>query len=225
MSGLCFPWLFSILNIDFSSETNMSTRGPKHNLYASSGFTLVELLVTLAILATFYGLVLANYANWRGPQYVKVSANELSTNITKLRSFALSARNLNGNPAKMYVLRLSTGTPTQYIQQGLETGSSQDVYRDAIETVRLPGGAAIQSMRLTPKGGGSAVTVTCVQIAFTLPFGRTYLNPSCDFNVPKTDSELDALADRNLQITIGRQGTSLTKTVVIEGVSGQVYIQ
>lgn len=193
--------------------------------HPNAGFTLVELLVTLAILAAFYGLVLANYANWRGPQYVKVSANELSTNLSKLRSFALSARNLNGNPAKMYVLQLSTGAPAQYVVQGLEAAASQDIYRNAIETVVLPGGAVIQSLRLVPKGGGAATSPTCVQVAFTLPFGRTYINPGCDFSVPKTDSELDALADANLQVTLGRAGTGLTKTVVVEAVSGQIYTQ
>ncbi|MBP9686658.1 MAG: prepilin-type N-terminal cleavage/methylation domain-containing protein [Candidatus Doudnabacteria bacterium] len=203
----------------------MSTSAAVKRNHGSAGFTLVELLVTLAILATFYGLILANYATWRGPQYVKVSANELSTNLSKLRSFALSARNLNGSPAKIYVLRLNVATPTQYIQQGLEAAPSGDVFRDAIETIKLPGGAVIQNLRLTPKGGGAVTSPTCVQVAFTLPFGRTYINPSCDFNVPKTESELDRMADANLQVTIGRPGTALTRTVVVEAISGQVYIQ
>lgn len=194
----------------------------QHNM--QGGFTLVELLVTLAILAVFYGLVLANYASWRGPQYVKVSANELATQVSKMRSFALSARNLNGNPAKMYVLRLGEDTPTSYAQQGLAAAAGGDIFEPALETHFLPGGAAITGLTLTSKTG-TVSHPTCVQIAFTLPFGRTYLNPVCDFNVPKTASALDALADGKLQVDIGRNGTSLTKQVILDAVSGQVYIQ
>ncbi len=188
------------------------------------GFTLIELLVTLAILSMFYGLILVNFASWRGPQYVRVSANELSTNISKLRSYALSARNLNGKPAQMYVLKLNTATPTTYAVQGVETTDGGEVFREAIETIRLPGGAAIQSLSLTTKTGVTS-TPACVQIAFSLPFGRAYLNPSCDFNVAKTPGALDALSDGRLTIVLGKSGVSLTKTIIMDAISGQAYVQ
>ncbi len=194
------------------------------NTVSEAGFTLLELLVTLAILALFYGLILTNFSVWRGPQYVKVSANELITNASKIRSYALSARNLQGNPAKLYVLKFTTAQPGVYQVQGLAAGPSGDVYYDAVETIRLPGGAVIQDITLVSPAGATTHP-TCMQLAFALPFGRTHMNPSCDFDQPKSPSSLDALGNAVLRVQIGRPGVSVTRTLVVDGVTGRMEIQ
>lgn len=194
--------------------------GVTSRIAREGGFTLMELMITLVILALFYGLIITNFSVWRGPQNVKVSANELATNINKLRSYSLSARNLNGNPAKMYVLQLTITTPRTYQVQGLEAASGGDVYHSNIESVTFPGGVYVQDIQL--KKGSSTSHPTCMQLAFSLPFGRVYMNSACDFNLAKTNSALDAMTDGELTVVLARNGTSLTKSIVVDGISGRV---
>lgn len=190
----------------------------------NAGFTLIELLATIAILALFYGLVMANFASWRGPQYIKVSANELATNINKVHSSALSAKSLNGNPVKLYSLEFSKSNPVNYKIQGLEVTDMGNVFRDPIETIVLPGAVAIQDITLTDKDG--VVThPDCLQLAFTLPFGQAYMNSACDFNSAKTDSALANLANAQLAVRLARTGTTTTASVLVDGITGRVTIQ
>lgn len=188
------------------------------------GFTLIELLVTMAILALFYGLVMANFASWRGPQYIKVSANELATNINKVHSSALSANSLNGNPAKLYSLEFSKTTPTSYKVQGLEVAAGGNIFQDPIEKIIFPGAVIIQDIVLTDKNGVVSHP-NCVQLAFTLPFGQAYMNGNCDFNVAKTDSALANMANSQLTILLARSGTTATASVLVDGITGRVSIQ
>jgi prepilin-type N-terminal cleavage/methylation domain-containing protein len=200
------------------------TKKYNSKMRSQDGFTLMELMVALVVLALFYGLVITNFSVWRGPQYVKVSANELATNINKLHSYSLSARNLNGNPAKLYALQfVTTVTPGTYLVQGLEAASGGDVYRSNVETATFPGGVYVQDIKL--KKGSTETHPTCMQLAFSLPFGRVYMNPACDFHLAKTNSALDALANSELTITLARNGTDTTKSIVVDGVSGRVTIE
>lgn len=189
-----------------------------------AGFTLIELLVTLAILAVFYGLVVANFAVWRGPQFVRVSANELATNVSKARSYALSARNVDGNPAKMYVVQFSTTAPNNYKLQALESTALGDVYKDPLETIVLPGAVYVQDIVLK-NSSGTITHPTCLQLAFSLPYGSAYMNPACDFNLSKTNSALDALGNAQVSVVLARSGIGTTKTIVVDGVSGRIEIQ
>ncbi len=190
----------------------------------NDGFTLIELLVTMAILALFYGLVMANFASWRGPQYIKVSANELATNISKVHSSALSAKSLNGDPAKLYTLEFSKVTPSSYKVQGLEVTSTGNIFQDSIEKIVFPGAVVIQDIVLTDKNG-SVSHPNCLQLAFTLPFGQAYMNSACDFSTAKTDSALANLANSQLTLLLARNGTTATASVLVDGITGRVTIQ
>ena len=79
------------------------------------GFTLTELLVVLAIMGVFFGLILANYAGMRGKRDIKIAQNELTTNIRKVQSYALSSRDTSVGPVKLYVLKFVTTTQSQYL--------------------------------------------------------------------------------------------------------------
>lgn len=192
----------------------------KHN----RGFTLIELLVTMAILALFYGLIMVNFASWRGPQYIKVSSNELATNINKVHSAALSARSLNGNPVRLYTLEFSKSVQGSYKIQGLEVTASGDEFRNEVETVVLPGGVFIQDIILTDKNG-LVSNPNCLQLAFTLPFGQAYMNSACDFHTHKTESALANMANGQLSLVLARSGTDVTRTVLVDGITGRVNIQ
>lgn len=231
-----FPYTKSRLWSYFMKHILKKTISNLKHLLASSnknnsGFTLVELLVTLSILAVFYGLIITNFSYWRGPQYVKVSGNELATTINRMHSSALSARSVSGNPARYYILSLTSGVAAKsYVLQAISAGSTQDVFTNPLETMQIPGGAYIQSLRVVDKSA-AITTPACVQIVFSLPFGRTYIDGGCTFGtdkgqtIAKTQSQLDTLSNASLQVVIGRAGTTTVRTVSLDGVTGRVDVQ
>jgi prepilin-type N-terminal cleavage/methylation domain-containing protein len=195
---------------------------------AQAGFTLVELLVTISILALFYGLIMANFSVWRGPQYVKVAASELATNINKLHSYSLSARSLNQTPVNYYIVQFDIGTThATYPIQAITATTPNPTFVNPVETVRFPGLVYVQELSYTDRS--NVVTKpACVQVVFALPYGRTYIDPACSFKSGSTSKllgELDNLANTKLSIVLARPGISNTKTVTVDAATGRVEIQ
>lgn len=193
-----------------------------------SGFTLIELLVVVSILALFYGLIVANFSVWRGPQSIKVAANELATNINKLHSYSLSARSINGTPANYYIVQFNTGTAnTSYPIQAIAATTPTPTFINPVETIRFPGLVYVKQLDYTNQAG-TVTTPACVQVVFSLPYGRTYIDPSCSFNSGSTSKllgELDSLTNTKLSIILGRPGIPDTKTITVDAATGRVQTQ
>lgn len=197
--------------------------------YASqAGFTLVELLVVVSILALFYGLIVANFSVWRGPQSIKVAANELATNINKLHSYSLSARSINGTPANYYIVQFNTGTANvSYPIQAISATSPTPTFINPVEIIRFPGLVYVKQLDYTNQAG-TVTSPACVQIVFSLPYGRTYIDPNCSFNSGSTSKllgELDSLTNTKLSIILGRPGIPDTKTIMVDAATGRVQTQ
>jgi prepilin-type N-terminal cleavage/methylation domain-containing protein len=73
----------------------ISKRKKNHPLASLTGFTLVELIVSIAILATISGLFLANYSSLRKRAGLPAAANKLASDIRTAQSYALGAKKIN----------------------------------------------------------------------------------------------------------------------------------
>jgi prepilin-type N-terminal cleavage/methylation domain-containing protein len=188
-----------------------------------SGFTLTELLVVLAIMGVFFGLILANYAGMRGKRDIKIAQNELTTNIRKVQSYALSSRDTSIGPVKLYVLKFDTTRPFQYLIEAVQTDYSLTT---PLETVNLPRGVTIQSVALQQPLGGSETKPPCVQVAYALPFNKMYADPECVIEFTVRDlGTIGDYDDSLVTVTLVEDQTGTTKTVTINGVSGVVDVQ
>lgn len=201
------------------------------NLKNESGFTIMELMVTVFILAMVYGLVVVNFNLWRGPQFVKLGGAELATNIYKARSYSLSARNIEGNPARLYIVQLKTtdGENSTYSLSGVASDDSgNNLFYPNLESFHFPGTAYVGDLSYTPLDGAPQST-DCLQIAFVLPFGKTYVDGSCQLlnedplvNPLYSLKDLDALANSRAAVSLSWQGGSQSREVALDGISGQV---
>ncbi len=192
------------------------------------GFTLIELIVVIALMAVIATLFLANYNGLRGPRNLKIAQNLLATNIRKTQSYILSARNVvagGTTPAKYYGLQF-TANSTQYVIQSIDTNYNLN---SALETVALPGGITISSIQYVSSSGVTNNT-SSLQLAFASPYAKllTY-NAGADCT---TFANLVAavqnagcvltLSDRNTIITLRDSASSTIRTVTVHGASGTV---
>ncbi len=148
------------------------------------GFTLIELIVVLAIMGLLIGAVIANYAGQRSPRNLRIAQNELVTNIRKLQSYTLSARDLPSNgPAEYYVMKIDTATPALYTLQAIYNTKNPPAQVQALETINLP-----QTIRFAQNNpvtiNGVPLANGCLLIAFKLPFGKVIVNDGCTLSAP-----------------------------------------
>jgi prepilin-type N-terminal cleavage/methylation domain-containing protein len=192
-----------------------------------AGFTLVEMLVVLFILGMVTTLFIANYNALRGPRSLKIAQNQLVTNIRKIQSYTLSARNSpNGNPARMYVIKLNgaIGNSTSYVLQVIDNQSTPVV--TDIETVTFPGGISVDTttpITLVSAEGGASQNPNCLQIGFSLPFGKIYADATCTIETKiGSPAYLDTIDNYVVTLRIIDAASGMTKSVIINGVTGSI---
>lgn len=221
--------------MDNYSRTHICThhRCTKYRCKVGEGFTLLEMLIVVGIMAMFYVLMVANFGNWRGPQNLRIAQSELSTNLQKARTFALAGRRINDNTAKFYIVKLDKTDDRKYAVQGIavDTASGYDVVFDGgpghspnIENIALPNGVYIKSFKYF-QDNVAKPDPTCVDVAFSLPYGRTYITPTCtlqDLGVYDTPSTLSTFTNATLEIHLGRLDDPEERIVTVHGVSGRV---
>lgn len=203
---------------------------------AQGGFTLWEMLFVVGILALFYALVLGNFGQARVSQNLKNGQYELASHIQKARSYSLSGRHMQGFSPKFYIVKVaapgSGESVTSYSLQGIgyDAANNVDVQYDGtpnanLETIPLPQTVSVKEMKLW-KGGVAQADPTCVQIAFAVPYGRTYINENCAIDqIYTNNSALSARANSTLRITLQRTNSTSERRVVIYGLSGRVEME
>ncbi len=210
---------------------------------SESGFTLLEMLFVVGILAMFYGLILTNFGQSRAPQQLRNAQNELISNLEKIRSYSLSGRRLAGLSAKMYVLKIDRlANSRQYLIQGVafdDTANADRLFFGAsdpvLERIPLPQNISVKTLKLykqDPTAPSSYITVypDCVQVGFAVPFGKTHIT-ECS-NAPGAapmeimyddPSALSLTGNATLTITLQRSdSTTDERLVVVRGVSGRI---
>jgi prepilin-type N-terminal cleavage/methylation domain-containing protein len=129
--------------------------------FGQAGFTLVELIVVLAMMTLIMAVLVVDFSRQRGQRNLVLAKNETVTNIRKVQSYMLSSRNIAvGVPAKFYMVTFNTSTPHSYKIQAVD---SDYEFHDNIEIIYLPSSVSISDLRLvTPppgqesKGGGTS---------------------------------------------------------------------
>jgi type IV pilus assembly protein PilA len=76
----------------FARLTSNRLNVPRFFQKSKKGFTLVELLVVLAVIGVLATILLANYNNFGARQEVRNAAAELKTNLRKYQTFAISGQ-------------------------------------------------------------------------------------------------------------------------------------
>ena len=208
---------------------------------SQSGFTLMELIVVLAILGVTAGAIIANYAGQRPQRNLLIAQNELVSNLRKVQSYTLSSRNVLGSTAvQYYVLKFDLASSSSYSIQALYNVKTPPVGGSAnlanLQTINLPQGIKIKSINVGSPNPNA--TPGCVLIAFKLPFAKIIINSSCTINpaqtppLVQTGDDYDKLikfvsnnntsvsSDTKTTITLGDDNGAITRWVIVNGITG-----
>lgn len=223
-------------------EIKLATRNSQ--LATHLGFTLAELVIVISIMGIFATMFLINFASLRGPRNLRIAQNELVTNFRRAQSAILSARDINTATAPRYYMIAvnQAGTSISYRAIGVTKNTPiTQVYFDGstgnqapLETINLPTGVIVDSMRITDSAGTATAGVTCSVVGFAAPFATIYMDfrtggTACNFSsiVPPIGSQatLDAAANRTLFITLRDVNSNTTNQVIVRGVTGVIETQ
>lgn len=190
------------------------------------GFTLLELIVVIAIMGMLATLVVVSFNRQRAQRSVVLAQNETVTNLRKVQSYMLSSRNINGTvPAKYYVITLRTQAsgfkPTEILVSALDDSYGMHT----VETVKLPEGVSVTDIEVGD-GEQKPDPYDCVQIAFSAPFGQMYTLPGgCDDEITQTvSSPVERVTATNKVVTfkLFNPNASTSRQVTLYGLSGRI---
>jgi len=148
----------------------------KFNIFnSSSGFTLVEMLVSVFIIAVITGIFLSNYHATNKRSLLINAVQDVAGNIKLAQSYSLGYKEYSpGESPGRWGVYFATTTPNSYIlfiDRNLPS-SYYDVGEEVM-TIDLPEGISIDSI-----SGSSVGDTENVSLVFWPPSGRTSIDCS-----------------------------------------------
>lgn len=209
-----------------------------------SGFTIIELMVTLGIMVSLFTIVITGIASQRSNRNLQIAANELVTNIRKLQTYTLVSRGLTPTlPAQYYILKLDSSNPTEYTLQAIYNTEISPTLTN-IEKIKLPSGVRLAlANSLHAYRTGYTNYPSCALLAFKAPFAKILVNTACSPSSPifpyaitngddyyslvnfVTNGATTANSDTSLDIVLSNDTNTKSFTVTTKGISGLVTSQ
>lgn len=150
--------------------------------HSSSGFSIVELMFTIAVLAILLGLAMPSFGTWLKNLQIKNAAQSITSGIQRARAEAVS-RNMNVS----FVLGAGSAWTVNVVSTA-----------EVVESKPSTEGAADVTMVIAP-GGTSTITFGNLGVVVSNADGTPPLS-QIDFSVVG--------GDRNLRVTIGVGGNA-----------------
>jgi prepilin-type N-terminal cleavage/methylation domain-containing protein len=176
----------------FKKQNLMGYFKLKNHTLGNNGFTLMELIVVVAIMVMLTTVMVINLAGQRVPRDLKIAQSQLVSNLRKIQSYTLSARTEPGGQyVQFYLMKFDLSKPNQYTIQAMYNVNSSPQYLKNIETISLPVNIRLAAVNLPlyPVSISRAVIpvtqnftttgLSCALVAFAAPFGKVYLNDGC----------------------------------------------
>lgn len=178
----------------------------------SYGFTLIEMLVVIFILALISSVSIANYRKAERQKRVAIAADIVTNAIRNAQNFSLTSRQLaasscvQGKSPKSYIIFFS-------FSQTLELyGVDKCDASFLIESYVYPTSTRIQSSGYKLNGS----SVASLQAKFTPPFAKLTASSGSNINTGTFNTFTTAT------VTVEATDGSFSKIVTVDGVSGRI---
>jgi prepilin-type N-terminal cleavage/methylation domain-containing protein len=195
----------------------MSAKFIKLGTACADGFTLIELIVAIALMVMLVSVVVANFAGTSPARNLAVVHDELVSNVREMQSYATDNHNLpSGTPASSYQVVFSLASSAsqhQYSLVGYDNAVTPNMV--ALSTQNLPSNLYVSSIHVA-HAGGLPVSATQLTITYTLPYGQMVATYSGGASSATNE------ADDSVTIGLSSSNGSVTSTVTANAVTGGV---
>lgn len=201
-------------------ETNSTLKEKKHQ-----GFTIIELIVVLAMFGVLAAVVVADYNRQRQSREVKAARDVLVSDLGKMLNAALLNREIRaGVPAFSFGIQFNNRERNKY--KLVVFDRTIDQQPTELSIVVLPSNKYI-SMRVRKSDRDrTEVDVSELTVYFTVPYGRVLHDYMV---IPPPDPRLQTLGEANdvstITISQGEADGRVSKSVVVNGVTGSIAPQ
>ncbi len=186
---------------------------------AQAAFTLIELIVAIAIMVTLASVFVANFNGASKPQALLLAENNLVSDLHEMQSFAIAAKNAAaGDPASSYQVAFNLAnlaTSGQYSLSADDNNLPPVTYN--LSTITLPPRIYIKSIGILETNGIN-VSATADTIYFTVPYGRVQQTYAGSYSATNEPDDITT-------IILSTTDNTLSKTIVINGITGNITSQ
>lgn len=171
----------------------------------TNGFSLVELIVAVAVISILLTVTIVNYTNQRKEKTLFFAARQLAADIRIAQSNAVNVLERGGIiPEGGYGIALSQGSNEYKLFSDFNNDklyTSLYVPDELISNTGLPSGVVVSQLK---KDGGSTANI---DIAFTPPFGNTFINGSASSAGAVVEAEIELCLSLSCRIiTVNSEG-------------------
>ena len=169
--------------------------------FQDRGFTLLELIVVMAIISIMSAIVISGYSNQRDSKALSLGESQVTNDIRIVQGMSYNILSANGTnfPKGGYGIRFTEGSDSYMVFADLDSDGIYDGAGEDYEEIKLPKNVEVSCLK---KDGSACGVFTDVDIVFQPPYGKVLIN----------GDEKSGGSFINLEIEIKNQGGS-TKTI------------
>jgi prepilin-type N-terminal cleavage/methylation domain-containing protein len=151
---------------------------------SDTGFTLIELIVVMAIFTFLTTVILANNARFGGVILLENLAYDIGLSIRKAQVYGIAVRGFGGSDFDLgYGIHFDSATPTTYVLFGdvYPTGAGNGLYEsdqgELVESITMQGGFRVANVCATAGGGAEeSCGLGTLDIFFRRPEPDAYIS-------------------------------------------------
>lgn len=180
------------------------------------GFSLIELMVTIAIVTLITGVVMVKYSSFNSVVLLKSQAYELGLDIRTAQVYGVNAKGAATSFRGAYGMYFETANPNQYILfKDANNNQRYDGGEEVGDTYVIDSRFSITGICSTPGdcSAGAGVDVSQASIAFQRPDFDAYILTNIGVGVEQISITIASLSD-----------SAFSREVVVYA-SGQISVQ
>lgn len=206
------------------------------NTNSQLGFTLIELITTIAIMVLILSLTIANIHGTDASRNTQLAASNLISDLHKVQTYAVNSEDYTAGVTPASAWSIQVAAENNYQIQSVDDTVLQNT--QTVSTTQLPTNIIFESIQIQRPNGGGTYCPSQATIQFTVPYGRiitSYAGAAPCYSNPQPiigpyrggrggggGVSVNQEANDIITLIISSTDGSSIKSIVINGISGNI---